>query len=68
MLTGSRLRYSNKDDAEALPVGPNGKDDGGPGPEMDEDQPKKMMSVFSFENHFFIVQSHRKTLRCVFSQ
>ena len=40
-LKDSRLRYSNKDDGVAIySVGPNGKDDGGPGPEMDEDQPK----------------------------
>ncbi len=40
-LKDSRLRYSNKDDGVAIySVGPNGKDDGGPGPEMDKDQPK----------------------------
>ena len=40
-LKESRLRYSNKDDGVAIySVGPNGKDDGGPGPEMDKDQPK----------------------------
>ena len=37
----SRIRYSSKDDGVAIySVGPNGKDDGGPGPEIDEDQPK----------------------------
>ena len=40
-LKDSRLRYSNKDDGVAIySVGPNGKDDGGPGPEMGKDQPK----------------------------
>ena len=40
-LKDSHLRYSNKDDGVAIySVGPNGKDDGGPGPEMDKDQPK----------------------------
>ncbi len=40
-LSESRLRYSNKDYGVAIySVGPNGKDDGGPGPQMDEDQPK----------------------------
>ena len=40
-LTESRLRYSNKDGGVAIySVGPNGKDDGGPVPEMDKDQPK----------------------------
>ena len=40
-LKDSRLRYSNKDDGVAIySVGPNGKDDGGPGPDMDKDQPK----------------------------
>ena len=40
-LKDSRLRYSNKDDGVAIySVGPNGKDDGGPVPEMDKDQPK----------------------------
>ena len=40
-LKDSRLRYSNKDDGVAIySVGPNGKDDGGPGPELDEDQAK----------------------------
>ncbi len=37
----SRVRYSSKDDGVAIySVGPNGKDDGGPGPEMDNGQPK----------------------------
>ena len=37
----SRLRYSVKDDGVAIySVGPNGKDDGGPGPDMGKDQPK----------------------------
>ena len=40
-LKDSRLRYSNKDDGVAIySVGPNGKDVGGPGPEMGKDQPK----------------------------
>ena len=40
-LTESRLRYSNKDGGVAIySVGPNGKDDGGPVPGMDKDQPK----------------------------
>ena len=40
-LKESRLRYSNKDDGVAIySIGPNGKDDGGPGPEIDKDQPK----------------------------
>ena len=40
-LDTSRIRYSSKDDGVAIySVGPNGKDDGGPGPEIDEDQPK----------------------------
>ena len=31
----------SKDDGVAIySVGPNGKDDGGPGPQMDNDQPK----------------------------
>lgn len=37
----SRLRYSVKNDGIAIySVGPNGKDDGGPGPDMGKDQPK----------------------------
>ena len=37
----SRVRYSRKDDGVAIySVGPNGKDDGGPGPEMGQAQPK----------------------------
>ena len=37
----SRVRYSSKDGGVAIySVGPNGKDDGGPGPEMDNGQPK----------------------------
>jgi len=37
----SRVRYSRKDDGVAIySVGPNGKDDGGPGPDMGKDQPK----------------------------
>lgn len=37
----SRLRYSVKNDGVAIySVGPNGKDDGGPGPDMGKDQPK----------------------------
>jgi hypothetical protein len=40
-LDTSRIRYSSKDDGVAIySVGPNGKDDGGPGPQMDNDQPK----------------------------
>ena len=40
-LEKSRLRYSVKNDGVAIySVGPNGKDDGGPGPDMDKDQPK----------------------------
>ena len=40
-LTESRLRYSSKDGGVAIySVGPNGKDDGGPVPGMDKDQPK----------------------------
>ena len=37
----SRLRYSVKNDGIAIySVGPNGKDDGGPGPDMGKDQQK----------------------------
>lgn len=37
----SRLRYSVKNDGIAIySVGPNGKDDGGPGPDIGKDQPK----------------------------
>ena len=40
-LEKSRLRYSVKNDGVAIySVGPNGKDDGGPGPDMGKDQPK----------------------------
>jgi hypothetical protein len=40
-LDTSRICYSSKDDGVAIySVGPNGKDDGGPGPQMDNDQPK----------------------------
>ena len=40
-LEKSRIRYLNKNDGVAIySVGPNGKDDGGPGPKMDEEQPK----------------------------
>jgi hypothetical protein len=40
-LDTSRIHYASKDDGVAIySVGPNGKDDGGPGPEMDNDQPK----------------------------
>ena len=40
-LDKSRLRYSVKNDGVAIySVGPNGKDDGGPGPDMGKDQPK----------------------------
>ena len=40
-LDKSRLRYSVKNDGIAIySVGPNGKDDGGPGPDMGKDQPK----------------------------
>lgn len=40
-LDKSRLRYSVKNDSVAIySVGPNGKDDGGPGPDMGKDQPK----------------------------
>ena len=40
-LDKSRLHYSVKNDGVAIySVGPNGKDDGGPGPDMGKDQPK----------------------------
>ncbi len=40
-LDTSRICYSSKDDGVAIySVGPNGKDDGGPGPQIDNDQPK----------------------------
>ena len=40
-LDKSRLRYSVKNDGVAIySVGPNGKDDGGPGPDIGKDQPK----------------------------
>ena len=40
-LEKSRLRYSVKNDGVAIySVGPNGKDDGGPGPDIGKDQPK----------------------------
>ena len=40
-LRESHIRYSNKDDGVAIySVGPNGNDDGGPGPQKDKDQSK----------------------------
>ena len=40
-LDTSRIRYLRKDDSVAIySVGPNGKDDGGPGPEIGKAQPK----------------------------
>ena len=40
-LDTSRIRYSSKDNGVAIySVGPNGKDDGGPGPQMDNGQTK----------------------------